>query len=705
VTSVAVSPDGRFLASGSGRVRLYDLHTGKLLLTIGADPSRGVNGLAFSPDGSLVTTAGLEMDHTVKVWDTRTGALAKALAGHEVVGGNLYTEGYAVAFSPDGRLLASADRDKVVLVWDVGTWTLRHRLAGHEDAAASLAFSPDGRTLASGGADRSVRLWDVASGKLQRTLRGHAHRVNAVAFTPDGRTLASAGGPWARFGHAVPAGECQVKLWDTATWSETHSLREHGRYSSLAFAPDGRRLAWGVADAVRLYDVTTGRPEGVAFTHDGGVTSVASTPDGREVISGSYDRTVAVVPVPGPTPRLRLPGYWEAVKAVAVSPDGTRIAGGSGDLRFFDGRRRAGDPVLTPGKVRLWDARTGRLLLSLGGPAEQVRAVAFSPDGRGVVSGGGGADGAGVVRLWDAQTGASVWAQADPRGVAFAVAVAPDGRMLASASTDGSIQLRDVTTGAVRHAWAGHEGAATAVTFAADGRTLVSGGADQCVRFWDVPTSRPGRVLRAAAFRPAKILGKEEGVITAVALSPDGGLIAMCGCSEAPGIGNSLVRVWDARTGELKHTLERDQARGRFVAFSPDGATLASNGTGKSIALWDVRTGQFLRQLVGHPHPPHSAAFTPDGRSLVSGADYREVKIWDTTSARLRATLKTFAEGRDAPATGEWLAYTPDDDYDGSPGVERLLRWRLGDGSLTAELPGAPGRRADRLFESLQGKR
>src|SRR4029453_16448261 len=115
---------------------------------------------------------------------------------------------------------------------------------------------------------------------------------------------------------------------------------------------------------------------------------------------------VPVCPLPGATPRLRVPGYWELVNAVAVSPDGTRIASGSGDIRFFDGRRRSGDPVLAPGKVRLWDAQTGRGLRGLGGPAEQSRWVAFAGDGRGVVNGGGGADGSGVVRLWDARTGA-----------------------------------------------------------------------------------------------------------------------------------------------------------------------------------------------------------------------------------------------------------------------------------------------------------
>jgi WD40 repeat protein len=176
-----------------------------------------------------------------------------------------------------------------------------------------------------------------------------------------------------------------------------------------------------------------------------------------------------------------------------------------------------------------------------------------------------------------------------------------------------------------------------------------------------------------------------------VALSPDGATLATCSGSRSPEFGDRRVRIWDIPTGRLIHEFQRPQSAGRFVALSPDGSTLASSGEGKAIALWDVRTGRLLRQLAGHPHPPQSAAFSADGRTLVSGADYRTVKVWDVESGRLLATLATFSpEGREE-AEGDWLAITSDHAYDGSPGVDRFLAWRVG-----AELCAA-GQMAPRL--------
>jgi len=245
----------------------------------------------------------------------------------------------------------------------------------------------------------------------------------------------------------------------------------------------------------------------------------------------------------------------------------------------------------------------------------------------------------------------------------------------------------------------------TSVVFSADDTTLASGGTDQTARRWDARSGRAGRVLRADAFKPGGAPRKEEGVITSVALTPDGATVATCSNSESSGYGDRLVRLWDTQTGELKHTLERSQSRGRIVAFSPDGTTLASSGTGKSIALWDVRAGKLLREIPGHPHPAQSVAFSADGRTLVSGGDYQEVRLWDVGSDRLLATLMTFAEGKDGPGSNDWLAITPDGSYDGSPEVDRLLAWRVGRDLLTADRLEPPRRRPDLLRESLRERR
>jgi WD40 repeat protein len=312
VTAVAFSPDGQFVVSGSfdGRVRVHGARTGFLLRAIGGEPSRGVRAIAFAPDGQTLATAGYEMDKKVRLWNIQTGSLVRTLGGHEVI------ETYAVAIAPDGRLLASSGTDRQVLVWDLATGMLRHRLAGNESAVTALAFAPDGKTLV-GGLDRAIRLWDPATGRLLKTLEGHRDWVCALAFSPDGQTLASGGSDWAyhrgrdtsRFVGRRPAVSCEVRLWETATWAVHWVIQEPGRCSSLAFSPDGRALACGIAGAVRMYDLMAEGPGTVVASHDGGVASVAFAPDGRALASGSHDRTVQCVDLPSRAQRWRLPGF------------------------------------------------------------------------------------------------------------------------------------------------------------------------------------------------------------------------------------------------------------------------------------------------------------------------------------------------------------------------------------------------------------
>jgi WD40 repeat protein len=239
------------------------------------------------------------------------------------------------------------------------------------------------------------------------------------------------------------------------------------------------------------------------------------------------------------------------------------------------------------------------------------------------------------------------------------------------------------------------------VAFSADGSTLASGGADQAVRLQDPRTGRLVRTLRADSPSLSTVLGKDEGVRTLVALSPDGRTVATCCCTSS-GYSDKQVKLWDTQTGRLQRTLDRDQSAGRVLAISPDGKTLASSGRGKAIALWDVQTGKMVRELWGHTHPAHSVAFAPDGRTLVSGSDYRTMKLWDVGSGKLRGTLKTFPAGQDADAADEWAAFTPEGYYDGSSGADRILAWYTDKGLRTADR--LKLRRPDLLAESIRGR-
>src|SRR5262249_50099032 len=308
--------------------------------------------------------------------------------------------------------------------------------------------------LACGG--KTVRLWDMKTGQLRRTLAGHRDWVCTVAFSPDGTTVASGSCDWSfHRGHDWPRPawrgpeQCEGRLWDAASGDLNRVVTGSGPLLSVAFAPDGKSLACGMGAEVRLYDLSSEAPGRVVTSHHHGVRSVAFTPDGAAILSGSDAHTVRRTSVATGREEWQAPGSFEQVNAVALSADGSLLATGSSDGRFALGTRKAGADGIGPGAGRLWAARTGPVVRRLGAPAAQILAVALSPDGRRVAA-GGCHDGRGVVRVWDAASGSPVWSATDHAAEVLAVAFAPDGSSFAGAGADGLVELRDPRTGSVQ---------------------------------------------------------------------------------------------------------------------------------------------------------------------------------------------------------------------------------------------------------------
>jgi WD40 repeat protein len=680
VDSVAVSPDGSLVATGAGEggVRLYDARTGALLRTIGAAGDRGVS---FSPDGKTLSAAGFHMDKLVGIFDVQTGERVRTLAGLTE------WEAYAAAVSPDGKLLASTGTDKQILVWELSTGKLLHQIKDQIFPISALAFSPDSATLASGGGDKLVRLWDSASGKLRLSLAGHGGWICSLAFSPDGKSIASGACDWGfHRGHDwLGAGgndreKCEWKLWDVASGKLLRSVDERGRMLSLAFAPGGKSLACSVGKDLRLYDLTTENAGRVVTSHDATITSIAFTPDAAAVVTGSHDQTVKRTSLATGKTEWRLPGYFEQVNSVALSPDAALLVTGSGDHRFARGKLQVNARNIGPGAVRLWDAKTGRMLRRFGDAADQIMAVAVSSDGRRVAGGGGSADGKGVVRVWDAATGKQLCVQDDHAAEVLAVAFAPDGASFAAAAADGLVKICDSQTGSVVRTLTDHAGGATSIAFTQDGKTLIVGQAHGGARLWDAQTGKLRETCQTAGPKGQSLT--IDRLINSIGLSASGETLATCASS----VNNEFVepvRLWNVRTGALVRDFAAENIHGRPMALSPDGSILATGG--KAVQLWDVRTGKKLRQLLGHLKRTQSITFSADGRLLIAGGSYGTTNAWEVATGRHLVTLFAFSDPRKSASAGDWLAYHPEGFYDCSPGGERYVAWRVGDEFQTAD--------------------
>ncbi len=589
VTSLVLSPDGRYVLSGSDdtTARLWDTTTGQELRQFSGHTDE-VNSVAFSPDGRYILSG--SDDTTARLWATATGQELRQFSGHE-------SPIMDVAFSSDGSLVLTGSGDGTARLWDVETGTQLRQvlLEDNDEVAWSVGFSPDSGAFLAGTSEAITHLWNSQTGEELFRFAGDDMVVWVSAFSPDGRYI-------------FTGGEDTGRLWDAMTGEETRQFVGHTDWIRCAvFSADGRYILTGSKDSTaRLWDAATGVELQRFVADTDGVNGVAFSPDGKVVFTGNTDGTIrAWNAEPGPGQR-QLIGHTRKIASTTFSMDGHYVLSAGSD-----------------GFARLWDARTGQevqVFLEFLDATDVINSTglnsaALSPNMAYVLT--NRAFESDVV-LWDAQTGEEIQPLSGHSEEVLHAIFSPDGRYVLTASQDTTARLWDVESRQEIRQFVGHTDWVSSVAYSSDGTRILTGSWDGTARLWDAQT---GQELQ-------RFIGNTREV-ESVMFSPDSRLVLTISF-------NNPARLWDAQTGqELQQFADT-----RLAAFSPDGRLVLTVGIDAIAYLRDVETGEVVRTFEGHTRSINSAVFSPDGLYILTGSEDTTARLWN---AQTGEELRSFA--------------------------------------------------------------
>lgn len=584
VNYASFSPDGRYIVSAStwdNTIRIWDAETKLQVKCLQTNTDYGFAlSAAFSPDGKYIASA--SSDSTIRIWNVHTELQEEKTL-------KLPNDVQNASLSPDGKyIVVIPPLNSTASIFDVNTgMKVGSTLVGHTNEIESATFSPDGRYIVTASIDSTIRIWDAKTGQQAgKTLDGHTSAVYSASFSPDGKYIV-----------AVLV-DNTIRIWDVTTSKQVWKALQANPVMTASFSPDGKYIVSGYADGmVRIWEVETGELYDELEGHTGCVKSASFSPDGRYIVSASYDNTVRIWDTEKEQPMERildLKTYF--CYSASIRPDGKYIAASLANI------------------IKIWDAKTGQLVKNLKGHTEDVYSVAFSPDGRYIVSTSLDT----TVRIWEAKTGKQVGSLKGNTEDIETASFSPDGKYIVSASEDETVRIWDAKTGQqVGEPLSGHTRRVNSASFSPDGRYIVSASDDNTVRIWNAKTGlQVGEPL----------VGHTNDVETA-SFSPDGKYIVSASYN--------TIRIWDAKSGQQLGSPFGSNIGCRSASFSPDGKYIVAVGS-SSVFIWmfDAQIGQPIGDPVACTDEGYeSAVFSSDGRYIATlstdKSNYeRAITIW-----------------------------------------------------------------------------
>jgi WD40 repeat protein len=590
-----------------------------------------VLAVAYSLDGKKLASS--DSNGQIRVWRVRDGECLLSFIGH-----NNWVR--SLCFSPDGLYLASTSDDRTIKIWDLEDGTCL-RTIDRGIYHLGLCFSTDGKTIISGGAKGSIHVWDVLSGDEIGGWKAHEHWIMRISIDALGDRLVTG------------SADGTVKVWEYPSGKCLHVLTGHeGWIMPVKFSPDGKTIVSGGMDAtVRLWDAETGECLHILKAHRSYVWSVAFSPDGNAIASGGVDGILRLWRTNNGECIYALEGHTKQIWSVAFHPDGKMVASGGEDR-----------------SIRFWQTSDGKCLQTIGGYNNGFRAIAWSPDGQHLVTGSEDT----LVRSWDLNSATSQQKFSGHSNIVSSIAYHPQGHSFASGAEDRTIRIWNSQTATVKKVLRGHPDWVSTLTYSPTGQYLASAGSDRTIRIWEPERGRCMAVLN----------GHEDRIWT-INYHPH--LNLMVSASE-----DQTVRLWDLDRQETIHTFRGHHNRVVAAVFDPRGTMVASGGMDSNILLWDIETATLQHTLSGHEGWIMSLAYSYDGKWLLSGSTDYTIKVWSMETGKCTAT----AIGHESWVRS--IAVSPDNRLFASASEDGTIRlWDLPTASLIST------RRAIRPYEGM----